>query len=119
MTGSGLGSNCISRTRTSAFAVQTIICMCLSSMLTIVPHVLLFSNKAVANGAVLSHVNRDNHIVASRVARATYGVVCALPVKQNDKEHIRRKHQWERDPTGECYVPGYFEAKLCRVSPPL
>ena len=72
-------------------------------------------NKAVANGAVLSHVDRDNHLVATRVARATYGVVCALPVKANDEEHVRRKRQWERDPTGDWYVPGYFESKLRRV----
>ncbi|KAI9569174.1 hypothetical protein HD554DRAFT_2254112 [Boletus coccyginus] len=69
-------------------------------------------NKAVANGAVLSHV--DRHLVASRVARTTYGVVCALPVKKNNKEHIRRKNWWERDPTGECFVPGYFELKLAK-----
>jgi len=69
-------------------------------------------NKAVAHGAVLSHVDRDNHLVASRVARATYGVVCALPAKENDEEHVRRKPRWEKDPTGDCYVPGYFESKL-------
>ncbi|KAF8552294.1 hypothetical protein OG21DRAFT_1511667 [Imleria badia] len=71
-------------------------------------------NKAVANGAVLSHVDSDNHMVASRVARATYGVVCALPVKANNEEHVRRKQKWERDPTGDCYVPGYFESKLSK-----
>ena len=64
---------------------------------------------------MLSHVDRDNHLVASRVARATYGVVYALPVKETDEEHLRRKQQWERDPTGDCYVPGYFESKLHRV----
>jgi len=71
-------------------------------------------NKAVANGAVLSHVDRDNHLVAVRVARATYGVVCALPVKANNEEHVRRKQKWERDPTGDFYVPGYFESKVRR-----
>ncbi|KAI9569153.1 hypothetical protein HD554DRAFT_2204656 [Boletus coccyginus] len=74
-------------------------------------------NKAVANGAVLSHVDRDNHLVASRVARATYGVVCAMLVRPNDEEHSRRKHQWERDLTGDSYVPGYFETKLLRGNP--
>ncbi|KAF8545913.1 hypothetical protein OG21DRAFT_1502123 [Imleria badia] len=67
-------------------------------------------NKAVANGAVLSLLDYDNHLVASRVARATYGVVCALPVEANNEEHIRRKQKWERDPTGDCYVPGCFES---------
>ena len=64
---------------------------------------------------MLAHVDRDNHLVASRVARATYGVVCAMLVKANDEEHSRRKHQWEIDPTGDCYVPGYFNAQLHRV----
>jgi len=63
----------------------------------------------------MSHVDRDNHLVASRVARATYGVVCAMLVKVNDEEHSRRKRQWETDPTGDRYVPGYFDAKLFRV----
>ncbi|KAN0094954.1 hypothetical protein V8E55_003241 [Tylopilus felleus] len=71
-------------------------------------------NKAVANGAVLSHVDRDNHMVASRVARATYGVICAVPAEGNNEEHTRRKGEWEIDPTGDCYVPNFFEAKLHR-----
>ncbi|KAF8557815.1 hypothetical protein OG21DRAFT_1494559 [Imleria badia] len=41
-----------------------------------------------------------------------YGVICALPVDANDEEHISRKDQWELDPTGDCYVPGFFESKL-------
>ena len=64
---------------------------------------------------MLSHVDRDNHPVASRVARATYGVILALPVDEEDEEHIRRKDQWEIDPTCDRYVPGCFEAKLCKV----
>jgi hypothetical protein len=64
---------------------------------------------------VLSHVDRDNHQVASRVGRATHGIVYALPVKANDEEHVRRKHQWDTDPTGDCYVPGYFKLKLRKV----
>lgn len=64
---------------------------------------------------MLSHVDRENHLVASRVARATYGVVCALSVDKNDGQHIRRKEKWEVDPTGDCYVPGYFESKLRKV----
>jgi hypothetical protein len=71
-------------------------------------------NKAVANGAVLSHVDRDNHMVASRVARATYGVICAVPAEGNNEEHTRRRGEWEMDPTGDCYVPNFFEAKLRR-----
>ncbi|KAN0094933.1 hypothetical protein V8E55_003220 [Tylopilus felleus] len=71
-------------------------------------------NKAVANGAVLAHVDRDNHMVASRVARATHGVIRAVPAEGNNEEHIRRRGEWEIDPTGDCYVPNFFEAKLHR-----
>ena len=63
------------------------------------------------------HVDRDNHKIAVRVARATYGVICAMSVKANDKEHVRRKRLWEIDPAGYCYVPDYFEAKLYKVGP--
>ena len=45
-----------------------------------------------------------------------YGVICALPVDATDEDHNRRKHLWERDPTGDCYVPGYFESKLRMAS---
>ncbi|KAF8555315.1 hypothetical protein OG21DRAFT_1483977 [Imleria badia] len=41
-----------------------------------------------------------------------YGLICALPVDIDDEEHIRRKNHWEIDPTGDYYVPGYFESKL-------
>ncbi|KAG9307937.1 hypothetical protein JVU11DRAFT_12878 [Chiua virens] len=69
-------------------------------------------NKAVANGGILSHIYNETYGVASRVARATYGVVCALPVEEDDEEHARRKALWEVDPSGDRYVPGFFEAKL-------
>ena len=45
-----------------------------------------------------------------------YGVICALPVDATDEDHNRRKHLWERDPTGDFYVPGYFESKLRMAS---
>ena len=73
------------------------------------------SNKAVAHGAVLSHVDRDNHKVARRVARVTYGLVYMVRARENDEEHIRRRDQWIRDVDDEWYVPRHFEAKLCKV----
>ena len=73
------------------------------------------SNKAVAHGAALSHIDRDNHKVATRVARVTYGLVCMLPVDENDEAHIRRKRRWKRDLDGVWCIPGSFEAKLCKV----
>ncbi|KAF8549070.1 hypothetical protein OG21DRAFT_1515573 [Imleria badia] len=69
-------------------------------------------NKAVANGAVLSHVDREHHMIASRTTRATYGIIHAVRVQANNEEHVRREKKWERDPTGNRYVPGYFESKL-------
>ncbi|KAI9572586.1 hypothetical protein HD554DRAFT_2202484 [Boletus coccyginus] len=71
-------------------------------------------NKAVANGAVLSHVDRDNHLVELRVTRVSYGVVCSVPVQANDEEHIRRKHLWESDPRGNLYVRGCFKPTFHR-----
>ena len=73
------------------------------------------SNKAVAYGAVLSHVDRDNHKVALRVARVTYGLVYMVRARENDQEHIRRRDQWIKDVDDEWYVPRHFEAKLCKV----
>ena len=64
---------------------------------------------------MLCHVDRDNHLVASRVARATYGMVHAVPVKANDEEHLDREHRWERDVIDDYYVPGCFTVKLLKV----
>ena len=73
------------------------------------------SNKAVAHGAVLSHVDRDNHKVATRVARATYGLVCKVLANENNKEHSRRRTRWTKYLNDEWCVPDHFEAKLCKV----
>ena len=69
----------------------------------------------IVNGALSSYIQRDDHLVASRVARVTYGVVYSVPVEENNQEHVRRKHLWERDPTGNQHVPGYFKAILRKV----
>ena len=75
---------------------------------------------------MLAHVDRDNHLVAPQVARANapvvragaYSVVCVLPLKETetDKERIHRKDQWEIDPAGGSYAPGYSESNLHQVS---
>ncbi|KAF8123254.1 hypothetical protein EV363DRAFT_1404011 [Boletus edulis] len=54
-------------------------------------------NKAVANGAVIFHIDRA---VKSRVARATYGVPYSPWVDESDPEHRRRRHQWYKSPSG-------------------
>ena len=91
--------------------------MYFSSPLTDFVEPFVISNKAVAHGAVLLHVDHDNHKIAVRVARATYGIIRSPPVNANDKEHTRRKFLWETDTTGQFYVPDYFEAKFYKVGP--
>ena len=71
-----------------------------------------FRNKAVANGAVIFHIDRA---VKSRVARATYGVKYRPWVDESNLEHCRRKHQWERSPSGRYLIPGGFCPILRRV----
>ena len=114
----GFGPNLIhiSSPRTSILGVLTVISMWFSNMLTRFSDAFFINDSVIVNGAVLSHVDRHNHRVSSRTAYATYGLVLALPVKVNDAEHIRRKHQWETDPAGDSYVPDHFEAKLYKVS---
>ena len=59
--------------------------------------------------------DHDNRLVTSRVAHVTYGVVCALPVDEDEEGHNRRKDQWEIDPTGDRYLPGCFEPIIRKV----
>ncbi|KAI9566206.1 hypothetical protein HD554DRAFT_2174667 [Boletus coccyginus] len=64
-----------------------------------------FRNKAVANGAVISHIDRA---VKSRVARATYGVPYTPWLDQSDPEHLRRKNKWRKCASGQYAVDGGF-----------
>ena len=75
------------------------------------------SNKAVAHGAILSHIDCSNHRVAMQVACVTYGLVCMVPANKDDEGHIHRKLQWIKDLDGEWYVPDHFDTKLHKVSP--
>lgn len=63
-------------------------------------------------GAVISDVNRENRLVTSRIARATYGVVCAVLVDKNNEEHVRRKDQWQKEANGDHTISGYIQVKL-------
>ena len=69
MIGFGPNLNYISSPGTSIVGVLTIICTWFSSMLTRSSDAFFISNKAVPNGAVLSHIDRHNHKVSSRIAR--------------------------------------------------
>ncbi|KAI9566246.1 hypothetical protein HD554DRAFT_2025961 [Boletus coccyginus] len=62
-------------------------------------------NKAVANGAVIFHIDRA---VKSRVARATYGVPYTPWVDESNPEHLRRKNKWRKMPSGQYTVDGGF-----------
>ncbi|KAG1746337.1 hypothetical protein EDB19DRAFT_1905800 [Suillus lakei] len=68
-------------------------------------------NKAVADGAVLFYID---HLVSSRVARATYGIECFTPYDSQDPEHQVRQHKSFIDATGELCVPEYFESILLK-----
>ncbi|KAG2043946.1 hypothetical protein BDR03DRAFT_940321 [Suillus americanus] len=68
-------------------------------------------NKAVADGAVSFYID---HLVSSRVARATYGVECFTPYHSEDPEHQVRLHKSFIDATGELCIPEYFESILLK-----
>ncbi|KAG2122351.1 hypothetical protein DEU56DRAFT_974525 [Suillus clintonianus] len=68
-------------------------------------------NKAVADGAVSFYID---HLVSSRVARATYGVECITPYDSQDLEHRIRQHKSFIDATGELCLPEYFESILLK-----
>ena len=63
----------------------------------------------------MCHIDRDNHLVASQVASATYGVTRAVLVDDKNEQHIHRKDQWEVDAAGDRHVPGYFKVMLRKV----
>ena len=71
-----------------------------------------FRNKAVANGAVIFHIDR---IVKSRVARATYGVPYSPWADGSNPEHYRRKNQWQKGASGQDLVGGGFFPILRRI----
>jgi hypothetical protein len=68
-------------------------------------------NKAVADGAVSFYID---HLVSSRVARATYGVECFTPYYSEDFEHQIRQHKSFIDATGELCIPDHFESILLK-----
>lgn len=75
-------------------------------------------NKAVANGALLSRIDPENHIVKTRVARATYGIPHYVFVDENNPEHLLRKSKWEEHSSGIYRIPGAFDPIFRKVRPP-
>jgi len=68
-------------------------------------------HKAVPDGALSSLVD---HLVKSRVARATYGTTYADLVDEENPEHLSRKESWYMSPAGLRLVPKAFKGILCK-----
>ncbi|KAG0708560.1 hypothetical protein DFH29DRAFT_423264 [Suillus ampliporus] len=66
-------------------------------------------NKAVADGAVSFYID---HLVSSRVARATYGIECYTQYNSQNLGHQARQHTCFIDNTGELCIPNRFESIL-------
>ncbi|KAG2049397.1 hypothetical protein BDR06DRAFT_961567 [Suillus hirtellus] len=69
------------------------------------------ANKAVADGAVSFYID---HLVSSRVARATYGVECRTLYSALDREHLARQHKGVIDVDGQTYLHERFESILLK-----
>ncbi|KAH0836433.1 hypothetical protein J3R83DRAFT_8038 [Lanmaoa asiatica] len=67
------------------------------------------AHKAVPDGALLFLVD---HLVKSRVARATYGTTYATLVDLGDPEHLSRSATWHMNAAGLPMVPLAFKAIL-------
>ncbi|KAG2063017.1 hypothetical protein BDR04DRAFT_1111856 [Suillus decipiens] len=68
-------------------------------------------NKAVADGAVSFYID---HLVSSRVARATYGIECNTLYDSQDPQHLARQHKSFIQVTGELRIPGHFQSILLK-----
>ncbi|KAG2043940.1 hypothetical protein BDR03DRAFT_940307 [Suillus americanus] len=68
-------------------------------------------NKAVADGAVSFYID---HLVSSRVARATYGIECNIPYNFLSPEHQARQHKTFIDVTGGLRIPDHFQSILLK-----
>ena len=71
-----------------------------------------YSHKAVPDGALSFLVD---HLVKSRVARATYGARYATVVDEDDPEHLSRREAWRKNAAGELVIPLAFEGILHKV----
>jgi hypothetical protein len=81
--------------------------------LTLIP--VTHSNKAVAVGAVLFHVD---HFVTRRIAKFTYGTRSRIIYQPFDPEHVKREWRSLLDAAGDKHIPEYFETMLSRVCHP-
>jgi hypothetical protein len=70
------------------------------------------SGKPVADGAVSFHID---HLVTSRVARATYGIEIYTDYNPQDPEDRARSHTQFIDPAGHPSIPNQFSSILMKV----
>jgi len=71
-----------------------------------------YSHKAVPDGALSFLVD---HMVKSRVARATFGTPFADCVNEENPEHLSRRETWYTSAAGHLVVPKAFQAILRKV----
>jgi hypothetical protein len=72
----------------------------------------LFSNKAVADGAVLSYIDP---LVSSRTSRYTYGIKCRRRYSPSLADHQERGHTQLVSPSGAIVLPNAFQSILMKV----
>ena len=71
-----------------------------------------FSNKAVADGAVLSYIDP---LVTSRTSRFTYGIECYTPYLASRAGHREREKTQFTDASGVVALPNAFQSILTKV----
>ena len=71
-----------------------------------------FSNKAVADGAVLSCIDP---LVTSRTARFTYGIECNTHYLSYRADHQERGHTRYTGLSGNIMLPNAFSSILTKV----
>ena len=73
---------------------------------------LLFSNKAVADGAVSSYIAP---LVTSRTSKFTYGVECIRAYDPSLSDHRERERKKFKVPSGIAMLPDAFRSILEKV----
>jgi hypothetical protein len=72
----------------------------------------LYSNKAVADGAISFHID---HLVSGRVSKFAYGVDVDMVYKPSNPEHAARNSTTYRDIDGSMLITDLFSVILPKV----
>jgi hypothetical protein len=73
---------------------------------------LLYSNKAVADGAISFHID---HLVSGRISKFAHGINMITNYDPLNPEHAVRKDTAFRDITGSMVIGGLFDVILPKV----